>query len=239
MQFCGNGSWCCCYNSFGKSCDRNDCCSRNFTLARGLGTVVRQFDNADTSPSGSNNNNNGNEGNQACQSGFRGGPGGGNCNGWNGDWRMRLIPVIVAGLTGSLLLAMTVAFGFSCTQNRRLKRQVETLEGLNANLKSFSTISARPSVSAQHMTFYPDETVSPSETYQVMRTSSGYHHSMHQPPTPSSVTAGPGYGFPVVAGRRPSLPRTIGHPDSAISDGSMHNGMRTTISELPAEKEIR
>ncbi|KAK4221236.1 hypothetical protein QBC38DRAFT_138573 [Podospora fimiseda] len=57
---------------------------------------------------------------------------------------MRIIPLIVSGVLGSILLALIVALGFCCSQNRRLKKQVEKLEGLNIDLnkqKIFRSLS--------------------------------------------------------------------------------------------------
>ncbi|KAK4204755.1 hypothetical protein QBC40DRAFT_163950 [Triangularia verruculosa] len=150
MLHCGSGAWCCCYDNLGMVCDKTECCSRNFTLSRGLGIVTRQFNNA----GGSNNlvENTGASLQNPADDSMPGLPA--NMPPW-----MRLVPVIAAGLLASLLLASIVALGFSCTQNRRLRRQVESLQNLNTTLtteklRSFSlsqsspSSSARPSVSA-------------------------------------------------------------------------------------------
>lgn len=193
MLFCGSGQWCCCFDNLGAVCNQTECCSRNFTLgSRGLGTVVRQLDNTGSAslssgppgPSGSS----GNAGDD-CQPGR-----GNNCSSSNGnDWRgMRLITIVlVGGLLGSLLLGAIAATCWQCTQNRRLRRQVQTLENNNitsGNLAakrkaSYSGSSAshhssilssrsRPSMSVQRLTTYfpppphDDSALSPSpDTY--------------------------------------------------------------------------
>ncbi|KAK4189812.1 hypothetical protein QBC35DRAFT_472277 [Podospora australis] len=158
MQFCGNGAWCCCFDNLGMACDQKECCARNFTLSRGLGTVTRQFDNTGITNllnGGSIQPNTNTDTTSSLM------PGGTSTN--MPPW-MRLIPIIVSGLLGSLFLATIVALGFSCTQNRRLKRQVETLQnnlnvnlGITQKLRSYSLSrasavsplsSARPSASA-------------------------------------------------------------------------------------------
>ena len=145
MLFCGAGSWCCCFDNLGMSCDKTECCARAFALDGGLGTVVRQLDNTGGSTIGSNSSDSDWDlGFQSEEGSQRGG------SIW--DWQdMRsLIPVIMAGLAGSLLLATVVALALTCTQNRRLRRQVETLQLLSAKSSSFSSVrSARPSVSSQ------------------------------------------------------------------------------------------
>lgn len=150
MLHCGSGAWCCCYDNLGMACNQEQCCARNFTLSRGLGTVTRQFDNNGDSVSISSNG-----GANPENTGDNPMPGlPANMPPW-----MRLVPVIAAGLLASLLLASIVALGFSCTQNRRLRRQVESLQNLNTSLtteklrsysisRSSPTSSARPSVSA-------------------------------------------------------------------------------------------
>ncbi|KAK0670014.1 hypothetical protein QBC41DRAFT_318629 [Cercophora samala] len=149
MLHCGNGAWCCCYDNLGMVCDKTECCARNFTLSRGLGTVTRQFDNSDGSVSISNN---GASLPDTVDNPMPGLPA--NMPPW-----MRLVPVIAAGLLASLLLASIVALGFSCTQNRRLRRQVQSLQDINTTLtteklrsysisRSSPTSSTRPSVSA-------------------------------------------------------------------------------------------
>ncbi|KAK4179488.1 hypothetical protein QBC36DRAFT_362679 [Triangularia setosa] len=150
MLHCGSGAWCCCFDNLGMVCDKTECCTRNFTLSRGLGTVIRQFDNAGSSISIADGN--AASLRNAADSSMPGLPA--NMPPW-----MRLIPIIAAGLLGSLLLAGIVALGFSCTQNKRLRRQVESLQSINTTLtteklRSFSlsrsspSTSARPSVSA-------------------------------------------------------------------------------------------
>jgi type II secretory pathway pseudopilin PulG len=244
MMFCGDSSWCCCFDNFGKSCDTTQCCTRNFTLTRGIGTVVRQFDDTGSSNTIDDDN-------------PRGGPNG------NGsfDWRGRgLIPVVVAAVVGSLLLATVVAFGFTWSQNRRLKRQVENLQEISTKTLSFSTTSARPSVSVQPSTAasyplsyppepYPEELLSPNESYHnIVRTLSAnrpqnYSTYQPQPPTPSSATQGPGFGYfqgqpAAPAPRRPSWSsRNVRHADSTASFSEFMG--RQGISELPAEKEPR
>jgi len=268
MLFCGEARWCCCFDNFGKACDKTECCSRNFTLSQGLGTVINQFDNTMASVSIGNNNENDN--NTNCRS--RGGDG--DCNGWDGRERgMRMIPMIIAGVLGSLFLATIVAFGFSCTQNRRLRRQVETLQNINANLKTYSPTSARPSVhsiqplvpfnypsySQDETTPSPDSYHQPPSTGNTIRTTSNsvYHphsnHHYHEPPTPSSIGPAPGYGFPPphppmppqLSGRRPSLPRNapdesmdVYYPQMQPPPPQQLSGMGI-ISELPTEKDQR
>ncbi|KAK0741811.1 hypothetical protein B0T21DRAFT_360160 [Apiosordaria backusii] len=150
MLHCGSGAWCCCYDNLGMVCDKTECCARNFTLSRGLGTVTRQFDNTGGSVSISDNNAASLQ--NTADNSMPGLPV--NMPPW-----MRLVPIIAAGLLGSLLLASIVALGFSCTQNRRLRRQVESLQNLNMTLtteklrrfsisRSSPSSSARPSVSA-------------------------------------------------------------------------------------------
>ncbi|KAK4212224.1 hypothetical protein QBC37DRAFT_466085, partial [Rhypophila decipiens] len=134
MLFCGDAKWCCCFDNLGKTCDKTECCSRNFTLTQGLGTVVQQFSNAMIGP-GANEDENEND--TSCRS-----RAGGDCEGGDGRERgMRMIPFVVAGVLGSLLLATVVAFGFSCTQNRRLRRQVESLQNMAANSNQKSSSS--------------------------------------------------------------------------------------------------
>ncbi|KAM7219787.1 hypothetical protein V8F06_004821 [Rhypophila decipiens] len=171
MLFCGDAKWCCCFDNLGKTCDKTACCSRNFTLTQGLGTVVQQFNNAMIGPGGNENEN---ESDTSCRSRAEG-----DCEGGDGRERgMRMIPFVVAGILGSLLLATVVAFGFSCTQNRRLRRQVESLQNMAANHKSSSfssssssstTISGRPSVhsiqplvSFRSPSYQRDEPITPS-----------------------------------------------------------------------------
>ncbi|KAK3320602.1 hypothetical protein B0T19DRAFT_477845 [Cercophora scortea] len=144
MLYCGASQWCCCFDNFGKTCDPTECCAqRNFTLSRGLGTVTNQFDNAATPSSPSTTITT--TANPSCTSpSFRGNN---NDNDWDGrGGGMRMIPMIlVAGLLGSFLLAAIVAFGFSCSQNRRLRRQVETLQALNATGRLSGVKSSAPS----------------------------------------------------------------------------------------------
>lgn len=265
MLFCGEVRWCCCFDNLGKTCDKTECCSRNFTLAQGLGTVVRQFDNAMLTPSAADGNND-----MDCHS-----RGGGDCGGWDGrDRTMRMIPFVVAGVLGSLLLATIVAFGFSCTQNRRLQRQVDTLQNINANLKlsSFNSsvnTSARPSVHsiqplvAFNNPSYQQEdptTPSPDSYHPGSRTMANSLYNGHrrqplgaaglspheQPPiTPlSSGPPPPGYGFPPthppippqLSGRRPSLPELQYSIPPPTPQQPRHVQV---ISELPAEKDQR
>ncbi|KAK0707130.1 hypothetical protein B0T26DRAFT_680693 [Lasiosphaeria miniovina] len=201
MLFCGSGQWCCCFDNLGAVCNQTECCSRNFTLGtRGLGTVVRQLDNTGSAslssgPPGSSGSSGGSGGSGGsgnagddCQPGR-----GNNCSSSNGnDWRgMRLITIVlVGGLLGSLLLGAIAATCWQCTQNRRLRRQVQTLENNNTsgNLAakrkaSYSGSSAshhssilssrsRPSMSVQRLTTYlpppphDDSALSPSpDTY--------------------------------------------------------------------------
>ncbi|KAK3683419.1 hypothetical protein B0T22DRAFT_538517 [Podospora appendiculata] len=203
MLYCGASQWCCCYDNFGKACDPTECCAHNnFTLARGLGTVTNQFDNnATPSPSPTSTTTT----SPSCTSGFNRG-GNNNDNDWDGrggGGGMRMIPMIlVAGLLGSFLLAAIVAFAFSCSQNRRLRRRVETLQALSANLKSAAGSSSLRSSSRSGSSsrpgplalagYYPDETgmgrgsVSPAPvpqqqqegvmSWQVGRTGEGYLH---------------------------------------------------------------
>ncbi|KAK4166266.1 hypothetical protein QBC43DRAFT_287165 [Cladorrhinum sp. PSN259] len=145
MLFCGSGAWCCCYDSLGMACDKTACCERNFTLLRGLGTVLRQFDNSDPGITLGLSN-------QATP-GSPSSTGGGSEMMSGPPW-MRIIPMIVSGLLGSILLATIVALGFSCSQNKRLRRQVETLQSLNMNLstqklRSFSGSSASSASSSR------------------------------------------------------------------------------------------
>lgn len=224
MLFCGDTRWCCCFDNLGKTCDKTECCLRNFTLTRGLGTVMRQFDNAMPTPSTVDGNSD-----MTCHSGT-----GDDCSGRDGrDRGMRLIPFVAAGVLGSLLLATIVALGFSYTQNRRLRRQVDTLQNLNANLKSSSfssstSTSARPSVhSIQPLVSFTspsyqqdDPTTSSPDSYHARGPSSlntmrntansiyNHHHmgpgtiAPHEqaPVTPlSSGPPPPGYGFPPVS----------------------------------------
>jgi len=209
LEFCGDGRWCCCFDNLGMSCNKVECCARTFTLSRGVGMVLRQFDNMDRPID------DGRELNDSDSQPETQGPD--EDDGWQGMVRgMRLIPIVVSGLLGSLLLATIVALCFSCTQNRRLRRQVDTLQGLNANhVKSYSTptiLSARPSTSVPRLNIYPQEEgrISSSDAaYHTLRTPTVYHpQPATQPVTPASATVGPGFGFsaPTPTSRRPSLP---------------------------------
>lgn len=124
---CGGSAWCCCFDSFGKSCNKTDCCTqKNFTLARGLGAVVRQFT---TSPASSNSSSSApSPSGSGWSSGDGNGNGNGNGNGSRFDRGQRLVTAIVAGVLGALLLASLVAFGFSYSRARHLRRQVDRLQ---------------------------------------------------------------------------------------------------------------
>ncbi|KAK3986600.1 hypothetical protein QBC44DRAFT_352276 [Cladorrhinum sp. PSN332] len=159
MLFCGGGAWCCCYDSLGMACDKTACCERNFTLSRGLGTVIRQFDNSESANLTPNTNQplppSGGSSISADSEMMMSGP----------PW-MRIIPMIVSGLLGSTLLATIVALGFSCSQNRRLRRQVETLQSLNTNLstqkfRSFSSSSSSSSSASSSSRSRPSTSVPP------------------------------------------------------------------------------
>ncbi|CAK7211419.1 hypothetical protein SCUCBS95973_001108 [Sporothrix curviconia] len=142
---CGGSAWCCCFDSFGKSCNKTDCCTKNnFTLAHGLGAVVRQFTanaNADTPVSS-------NGGNTSSSGPASGGAGNGNgsSNGRFSDRNQRLVTAIVAGVLGALLLASLVAFGFSYSRARHLRRQVDRLQQqqTTAGLASASSTTSSP-----------------------------------------------------------------------------------------------
>ncbi|KAL1902992.1 hypothetical protein Sste5346_000904 [Sporothrix stenoceras] len=119
---CGGSAWCCCFDSFGKSCNKTDCCAqKNFTLARGMGAVVRQFTSLPTSSNSSSPSP------SPSSSGWTRGDGNGG-GGGRFDRNQRLVTVIVAGVLGALLLASLVAFAFSCSRARQLRRQVDRLQ---------------------------------------------------------------------------------------------------------------
>ncbi|KAK4194108.1 hypothetical protein QBC40DRAFT_188941 [Triangularia verruculosa] len=213
MLHCGNGAWCCCYDNLGMVCDKTECCARNFTLSRGLGTVTRQFDNTGGSISISDNN--GASLRNTVEDSMPGLPA--NMPPW-----MRLVPIIAAGLLGSLLLASIVALGFSCTQNRRLRRQVESLQNLNTTLtteklwsfslsRSSPPSSARPSVSAPSVPPPLITTTAAGNDNMVRPDSKAFNDDYLPPisarsPLTASTPTGPG---PEIAslgtgGRRPS-----------------------------------
>ncbi|CAK7201699.1 hypothetical protein SEUCBS139899_004408 [Sporothrix eucalyptigena] len=140
---CGGSAWCCCFDSFGKSCNKTDCCSRsNFTLAHGLGAVVRQFTANANADAPSNGSSSGPGSNQGPPFGDFG----------NGsrfpDRNQRLVTAIVAGVLGALLLASLVAFGFSYSRARHLRRQVDRLQqqqktaGLSSSSSTSSPLTA-------------------------------------------------------------------------------------------------
>lgn len=117
------------------SCDKAACCERNFTLAsgEGLGRVVRQLGEGDVQDAIGGQN-------AGAAQGTGSGNGNGSADAGMGatgppNW-MRMIPVAVSGFLGLMAVGMAVALGFSCRDNRRLKRQVERLEGVNEGLKS-------------------------------------------------------------------------------------------------------
>ncbi len=211
MLFCGSSSWCCCFNSFGKRCDTSDCCSRNFTLARGLGQVVRQFDD---SPGGD-------------PSASAAGPAASSLrNPGGGAFTSRMIIAIISSVLGTLLLATSVAFLFSLLNNRKLRRQLNSLEAIHTRTQSVIAAAGIQGLRISTSMNVKDEAAS-QISYDM--TPSAYH----PPLTPSSM--GPGYGYPTpMSSRRPSLPRTARRMDSMSELG---NGMG--ISELSADKDMR
>ncbi|KAK4457781.1 hypothetical protein QBC42DRAFT_316995 [Cladorrhinum samala] len=174
MQYCGSGSWCCCFESLGMSCDKAACCERNFTLAsgEGLGRVVRQFGDADVQDTvwGQNVGGGGN-GSAAADAGAG--------TAEPPTWR-RLLPVAVSGFLGLTAVGMSVALGFSCRDNRRLKRQVERLEGVNEGLKSANTERSGGKGGARR-----------SHSSSSSTSSSGGFSSRSRPSTAALAPAGP------------------------------------------------
>ncbi|ERT02967.1 uncharacterized protein SPSK_09296 [Sporothrix schenckii 1099-18] len=139
VMSCGGSAWCCCFDSFGKSCNKTDCCAqKNFTLARGLGAVVRQFTAVPTADNASTTT-----GAASSPTGRYDGNGGGGR--FNFDRSQRLVTVIVAGVLGALLLAALVALGFSYSRARHLRRQVDRLQQQEKEALLIASSSLPPS----------------------------------------------------------------------------------------------
>ncbi|KAH8894194.1 hypothetical protein GQ53DRAFT_858863 [Thozetella sp. PMI_491] len=181
MLFCGSSSWCCCFNSFGKKCDVNDCCTRNFTLTRGLGQVVRQFDGSTSDPSAT----------AGASGGFRGPSGG----------AARITVAVLASVLGALLLITFIAFWVSLYRNRRLRKQLAALENLHNKTQSIIAARGLQPLRLSMSMNAKDEATSPL-SWDMTQTP-----SYHQPPTPSSMAPGYIYSPPTV--RRPSWPRNV------------------------------
>jgi len=224
MMFCGPDAWCCCFDSFGKQCSRSDCCARNFSLARGLGQVTRQFGMADLSSSSN-----------TPQSSSGGGGGGGGGGGPRDGFDLRrspLLAAIIGGVLGSLLLATIVALVFSHRHNRHLRRQIETLQ-TRTQSGVFAAPGLAPLVTPQ--TQNKEEILMSPVSYQRMRTPSEHH-------TPSTTSGGFTFPMPPTAPTRtPSFPRSS---DRRGGDGGGAGGRTAeladprAVSELPAEKYL-
>ncbi len=190
----------------------NDCCTRNFTLARGLGQVVRQFDDASTDPAAISG---------SAPSGAKGPiP--------TSNFGSRVTIAALASVLGSLLLATSIAFVVSFFRNRRLRKQLSSLEELHAATQRMVAARGMQPLRLSTSMNIKDEIASQLSYDMMQQTPSTYY----QPPTPSSVT--PGYVYPTPSGRRPSWPRNVRHVGGTpeLPDGG-------GISELPGDKEMQ